>query len=41
MSRMKLYKNTRLGGTEIYPIYELNYSELTALTGFNLDDSND
>lgn len=41
MARMKLYKNTRLGGTEIYPIYELTYSELTALTGFNLDDSND
>lgn len=41
MARMKLYKNTRLGGTEIYPIYELTYSELTALTGFTLDDTND
>lgn len=41
MARMKLYKNTRLGATEVYPIYELTYSELTALTGFTMQYQND
>jgi hypothetical protein len=41
MSRIRVYKNTRLGAAEIYPVYELDFSKLSALTGYTQQYSND
>lgn len=41
MSRMKLHKSVRLGAYEIYPIYELNFTDLKELTGYTLVETSD
>ena len=41
MSRIRVYKNTRLGAAEIYPVYELDFSKLSALTGYTQQYSDD
>ena len=41
MSRMKLHKSVRLGAYEIYPIYELNFTELKELTGYTVITTDD
>ena len=39
--RMRLHKSTANGSYEIYPIYELDYTYISNLTGFGIDESSD
>ena len=41
MSRMKLHKSVRLGAYEVYPIYEVNFTDLKELSGYTLVESSD
>ena len=40
MSRMKLHKSTRFGDNEVYPIYDIDFTNLSS-TGYVQEESND
>lgn len=40
MARMKLHKNTRFGDYEVYPIYDIDFTNLSS-TGYVQEESND
>lgn len=40
MARMRLHKNTRFGDNEVYPIYDIDFTNLSS-TGYVQEESND